>query len=112
MGYIIHIIHIRFLYISFLLGFHKDEVDGSDETEGRCSMVPMELFMLEDEVGNDGKYHKGNALLDHLQLNKVEGTAVVCKAYAVGGNLTAVLEESNHPRESDNQIERPVGGNA
>ena len=75
-------------------------------------MVPVELLMLEDKVGDDGKHHEGDALLYHFQLYKVEGTAIVHEADTVGGYLTAVFEEGDHPRESNNQIEWPVGGNA
>lgn len=75
-------------------------------------MVPVELFVLEDEVGNDGEYHEGDAFLDNLQLHKVEGTTIVYEANSVGRNLAAVLKESNHPREGYNQIKGPVGGYA
>ena len=75
-------------------------------------MVPVQLLMLEDEVGDDGKHHEGDALLDDFQLYEVEGTSVVYKAKAVGGYLTAVFEEGNHPREGNDQIKRPVGGDA
>ena len=54
-------------------------------------MVPMELIVLEDEVGNDREYHQRDTLLNHLELDEVERTAIIDKTDAVGGNLTAVL---------------------
>ena len=75
-------------------------------------MVPVELLVLEDEVGNDGEDHQRDALLNDLKLDEVEGASVVNEADAVGRHLTAVFEEGNHPREGDDQIEGPVGGNA
>ena len=94
------------------LGFHEDEVDGGDEAEGCGGMVPVELLVLEDEVGNDGEDHQRDALLDNLELHEVEGTSVVDEPDTVGRYLTAVFEEGNHPRKSDDQIEGPVGGDA
>ena len=40
------------------LGFHEDEVDGCHEAEGCSGMVPVELLVLEDEVGDDGEDHQ------------------------------------------------------
>ena len=40
------------------LGFHEDEVDGGDEAEGGSGMVPVELLVLEDDVGDDGEDHQ------------------------------------------------------
>ena len=60
-------------------------------------MVPVQLLVLETEVGNHGKHYQRYALLNHLQLYKVKRTAIVDKSDAVGGNLTAVLEKGNHP---------------
>ena len=73
-------------------------------------MVPMELLVLEDKVGDNGEDYQRDALLDHLELDKVKRTTIINKADAVGRNLTAVLEEGYHPREGNNEVERPVGG--
>ena len=83
--------------IDIFLWFHKDKIDGSDKTEGCRRMVPMELFVLEDKVGDDGEYYQRDALLNDLELDKVERPAIIDKADAVGRNLAAVLEEGNHP---------------
>ena len=72
-------------------------------------MVPVELLVLEEDVGNGGEDHQRDALLDDLELDKVERTAIVDKTYAIGRNLTAVLKEGNRPRERYHEIQRPVG---
>ena len=90
------------------LRFHKDKIDSPHQAERCRSVVPVQLFVLKDEVGNDGKYHQGDALLDHLQLHQVEWSTVIHKADTVGRHLTAVLEKGNHPRESNHQIKGPV----
>ena len=60
-------------------------------------MVPVQLLVLETEVGNHGKHNQRDALLNHFQLYEVEWTAIVDKSDAVGGDLTSVLEKGNHP---------------
>ena len=71
-------------------------------------MVPMQMGTLEHDVGNDTKDCQRDALLNHLQLNEVEGTAVLYEANAVGRHLTAVLKEGDAPRESNHPDKRPV----
>ena len=71
-------------------------------------MVPVELLVLEDEIGNNGEDHQRDALLDDLKLDEVEGASVVDEADAVGWHLTAIFEKSNYPREGDDKIEGPV----
>ena len=95
-----------------MLWFHEDEVDSRHKAEGCGGMVPVELLVLEDDVGDDGEDHQRDALLNDLELDEVEGASVVDEADAVGRHLTAVFEEGNHPREGDDQIEGPVGGDA
>ena len=57
----------------------------------------MQVCTLEHDVGNDAEYGQRDALLNDLQLNKVEGTAIFYKAETISGYLTAVFEEGNHP---------------
>ena len=71
-------------------------------------MVPMEVSALKHDIDNHTEDGQRDALLNDLQLYEVERTAVAFEADAVGGNLTAVFEESYHPRESDDANERPV----
>ena len=51
-------------------------------------------------------------LLNHLELDEVERPAIIDKTDAICGNLAAVLEEGDHPREGDDKIEGPVGRDA
>ena len=83
----------------FLL-LHEHEVDGGNEAEEGCKVVPVQTLTLEENVGNDGEDDEGYAFLYHLELNQWEGAAVVDKANTVGGYLTAVLKESDSPTES------------
>lgn len=71
-------------------------------------MVPMQVCALKHDIGNDAEDGQRDALLDDLQLDEVEGSAVLDKADSVGRNLTAILEESNAPREYNDAKKRPV----
>ena len=72
----------------------------------------MQMGALEHDVSNDAEYGQRDALLNDLQLNDVEGSAILNEADAVGGYLTAVLQKGNAPREGDDTQQRPVVGNA
>ena len=73
-------------------------------------MVPVEILMLEHDVGDDGKDGQGDAFLDDFQLYKVERSAIPLKSHAVGRYLTAVFKKCNAPRESNHTKQRPVVG--
>ena len=75
-------------------------------------MVPVQVGALEHDVGNDAEYGQRDALLDDLQLNEVEGAAILDEADTVGRNLTAVLQKGDAPREYDDAKERPVAAGA
>jgi len=60
-------------------------------------MVPVQLLVLEEEVGNYGKHYQRDALLNNLELNQIERTAVVDKTDTVGRYLAAVLEKGYYP---------------
>ena len=77
--------------------FHEHEVDGQDEADEGGYMVPVEGLASEDQYGKGGEYGQGDDFLDYLELDEVEWTAVVHKAYAVGGHLEGVLEEGDAP---------------
>ena len=53
----------------FLL-LHEHEVDGGNEAEEGCKVVPVQTFTLEENVGNDGEDDEGYAFLYHLELNQ------------------------------------------
>ena len=63
-------------------------------------MVPVEVCALKHDVRNDTEHRNGNALLNHFQLNDVEGTSVAVEAESVCRYLTAILKEGNTPRKA------------
>ena len=71
-------------------------------------MVPMQALSLEEDVGDDGEDDERHALLNHLELNQVEGTAIIDESDSVGRYLTAVFEEGDRPTEGDDSYQRPV----
>ena len=71
-------------------------------------MVPVEILMLEHDVGDDGKDSQRDTLLHDLQLYQREGTAVADEAHAVGWHLTAVFKEGDAPREGNDAEQGPV----
>ena len=66
-------------------------------------MVYPQGLVLEENEHENGKYCKGNRLLDHFQLPQVEWASVFDKAYPVGGHLAAILEQGDAPAEEDHQ---------
>ena len=89
-------------------------------------MVPMQMSALEHDVGNDAEDGQRDALLNDLQLNEVEGSAIFYKAKTIGRNLAAVFnkaktigrnlaavfKEGDAPREYDDTNEWPVATGA
>ena len=73
-------------------------------------MVPLDGLAFEEESDDDGEDGKGNHLLDHFQLHKVERTAIALETDAVGRDGEAILEESDAPGEEDDENQRPAGG--
>ena len=53
----------------FLL-LHEHEVDGGNEAEEGCKVVPVQTLTLEENVGNDGEDDEGYTFLYHLELNQ------------------------------------------
>ena len=71
-------------------------------------MVPLERLSLEHHGHEDCEDRQGNHFLDDLELHKVERTAVLDKADAVGRHLCAVFKKGHTPREEDDKDERPA----
>ena len=88
--------------------FQEGEEDGEDEAGESDEVVPVDGLSLEDEEDDDREDRQGDDLLDDLQLDEVERSAVLGVTDAVGGDRQAVLEESYAPREQDDQDERPA----
>ena len=101
-----------FVWLSSKRGglFQESEEYGEDEAGEGDDVVPVDGLALEDEEDDDAEDCEGDDFLDHLELDEVEWTAVLGVADAVGGDCEAVLEESDTPREQDDQDERPAGG--
>ena len=57
----------------------------------------MQMGSLEHDVGYYTENGQRDALLNNLQLNEVEGSAVFDKPQSVGGNLATILKEGNAP---------------
>ena len=68
----------------------------------------MQVGALEHDVGNDAEHGQRDAFLNDLQLNEVEGSAVLNEAETVGRNLTAVFKEGDAPREDNDAYQWPV----
>lgn len=62
--------------------------------------------------GDDGEDDERYALLNHLELHQVEGTAIIDESDSVGRYLTAVFEEGDGPTECDDSDEGPVAAYA
>ena len=92
--------------------FHKHEIDGGDETDECGEVIPVQALSLEEDVGDDGEDDERHALLNHLELNQVEGTAIIDESNSVGRYLTAVFEEGDGPTECDDSDEGPVAAYA
>ena len=68
----------------------------------------MQMGALEHDVSNDAEYGQRDALLNDLQLDKVEGTTILYETETISGYLAAVFEEGYHPRKGDDSDEGPV----
>ena len=73
--------------------FHEHEVNSQYQADKGGDMVPVESLALEDQNREQGEDGQGDNFLYHLELDEVEGAAVVHETYAVGGHLKRILEE-------------------
>ena len=71
-------------------------------------MVPMQVCSLEHDVGNDAEHSQRDTLLNNLQLNEVEGAAILHETDTIGRHLTAVFKESDAPRKRNDTQQGPV----
>ena len=71
--------------------FHEHQIDGTYNEHESQDMVPVQVGALEHDVGYHAENGQRDTLLNHLQLNQVEGTAILHKAQSVGGHLTTVF---------------------
>ena len=75
-------------------------------------MVPVQMGTLEHDIGNDAEDGQRDTLLNDLQLNEIEGTAIFYKPQSVGRHLTAVLKKGDAPGEHDDTQKWPVAAGA
>lgn len=65
-----NLIEINQANLAQFLLLHEHEVDGGNEAEEGCKVVPVQTLTLEENVGNDGEDDEGYAFLYHLELNQ------------------------------------------
>ena len=75
----------------------EHEVNGHYHAHEGGEVVPVQGFATEAGNGVDGEYQQGYDLLDDLQLEQREGTAVSLKAVVVGRNHEAVFHQCQSP---------------
>ena len=57
----------------------------------------MQILALKEDIGDDGKYTETDALLDDLELNEIERTAIAVEPQTVGRHLATILKEGDAP---------------
>jgi hypothetical protein len=72
----------------------------------------MQMGTLEHYVGNNTEYGQRDALLDDLQLDKVEGSTILDETDTIGRYLAAVFQKGNTPREHNHAKQWPVATSA
>ena len=80
-----------------LLLFHKYQVNSTNDEQERQNVIPMKVLSLKKNVGDDGEDTETDALLDDLELNEIERTAIAIESHTVGRHLTAILKERYAP---------------
>ena len=91
---------------------HKHQVNGANDEKECQKMVPVQMGTLEHDIGNDAEDGQRDTLLNDLQLNEIEGTAIFYKPQSVGRHLTAVLKKGDAPGEHDDTQKWPVAAGA
>ena len=77
--------------------FHKYQVDGTDDEQESQEVVPVEVLVLEHDVGYDCEDSQRDTFLYDLELYEVKGSSVAFEAQTIGRYLAAILEESDAP---------------
>ena len=75
----------------------EHEIDGCHQAEEGSGVVPMEVFALEHEGGDDGEDSQGDNFLNHLQLDEGVRTSVADETEFVGWHLQGVLKKGDAP---------------
>ena len=83
----------------------EHEIDSHYHAHEGGEVVPVQGFATKAGNGVDGEYQQGYDLLDDLQLEQREGTAVSLKAVVVGRNHETILHECQSPRDEYDDIQ-------
>ena len=86
---------------------HEDEIDGRHQTGEGGEVVPGQMLLKGDD-GEEREDCQGDDLLNDLELNEREGTAVALEADSVGGHHEAVFKKRDRPGKEHDGVERPV----
>ncbi len=90
----------------------KCEINRSYKQGERHEMIPVETFAFEQERCHNREHDKSQRLLDNLELNERERTAVALESYAVGRNHKRVFHKRNEPGKQNHTDKRPVFGDS
>ncbi len=96
-----------FSYIVLRLS-HEHKIDCANEAEEGGEVIPVEAFVLEHEMCQNGEDYEGDTLLDYFQLHQGKRSSVSHKADSVCRHLTTIFEERYEPRERNNANEWPI----
>lgn len=77
------------------------------EAEKCRYVVPLYWLALEDDSDYDSEHRQAYDFLDNFELHQAERSAIDIGPYSVGRDLQAILEESDAPREQNDQYHRP-----
>ena len=81
----------------FFLSIHENQIDGANDQQEGQQVIPMEILVLEHDIGDDAKYGQRYRFLYHLELYEGERTAITFEAQPVGRYLTTIFEEGDTP---------------
>ena len=65
-------------------------------------MIPFKGKVFEKDQGKSREDDQRDHLLDHLELDQVEGAAFLLETDPVGGHLETIFKKSNPPTDEDN----------
>ena len=73
------------------------EIDGENQTDECCEVIPVKLLPLEEDICNDTEDNKRDDFLYDLQLHQRERTSVIDESYTVGRHQETVLDACDCP---------------
>lgn len=82
--------------------FAEDEVDGQNQAEESCEVVPAQRVGAHEHQGEDREHRQRDDLLNDLELPDRIGAAEFGASQAVCRDLEAILEQGDEPAHQDN----------